>query len=191
MAATTIERILPAEYLEAERKSDTKHEYIDGILLPMPGASWIHTLICTNLIRLIGNFLEKKDLTVHSNDLRVANVGGDKYFYPDIVVIQGEPNFTDNIFDTITNPFLIVEVLSESTESYDRGDKFQAYRSLTSLQEYVLVSQDKPLIEVFSRHQDGWRLTEASGLDSIIRLQKMNLDLSLEAVYAKVKFSNL
>lgn len=84
--ATTIEKISPTEYLEVERKSDTKHEYIEGTLLPMPGASWIHTLICTNLILEIGFFLKKKDLTVHSNDLRVANVGGDKYFYPDIVL---------------------------------------------------------------------------------------------------------
>lgn len=190
MQGTTLEKISPAEYLEAERKSDIKHEYIEGILLPMSGASWIHTLICSNLIRFIGNFLEKKDFTVHGSDLRIANVRGDKYFYPDIVVVQGEPTFTDEVFDTITNPFLIIEVLSESTESYDRGDKFQAYRSIASLQEYVLVSQDKPLVEVFTRHQDAWHLTEAKGLDSKISLQGLGVEVSLAEVYAKVKLSH-
>jgi len=191
MSAIVTEKISPAEYLGAERKSETKHEFIDGTILPMPGASWVHTLICTNLIRLIGNFLEKKDLTVHSNDLRVANSEGNKYFYPDVVVVQGEPNFVDDAFDTITNPFLIIEVLSDSTESYDRGDKFQAYRSIASLQEYVLVSQDKSLIEVFSRHQDGWHLTEASGLEGSVKLENLGLALPLEAVYAKVKFDHV
>jgi len=120
MPATAIEKISPAEYLEVERKSDIKNEYIEGILLPMSGASWIHTLICSNLIRIIGNFLERQDVTVHGSDLRIAGEGGDKYFYPDVVVIKDDPKFTDEVFDTITNPFLIIEVLSESTESYDR-----------------------------------------------------------------------
>lgn len=134
---------------------------------------------------------ERRDLTVHSNDLKVFSPKTKSYFYPDIVVIEGEAELSDEYKDTITNPRLIIEVLSESTEGYDRGDKFQAYHSIESVQEYVLVSQDKPLIEVFTRHENTWYLTEAKGLDSRIKLQILNYDLSLAEVevYAKVKFS--
>lgn len=192
MAATTLEKISLTEYVEAERKSDVKHEYLDGIVIPMSGASLAHTTITNNISALIWFFIrEKNDLTVHSSDLKVFNPKAKTYFYPDVVVIEGEAELTDEYKDTITNPRLIIEVLSDSTEGYDRGDKFQAYRSIDSLQEYVLVSQDKPLIEVFTRHENIWHLNEAKGLESQIRLQTLNYNLPLADVYAKVRFSQL
>lgn len=189
MTVTTLERVSPFAYLEAERKSETKHEYLNGIIIPMSGASWIHTLICSNLIRLIGNLIERQDLTVHGSDLKVFSPKTHSYFYPDVAVVKGEPQLTDAYADTITNPSLIIEVLSESTEGYDRGDKFQAYRTIESLQEYVLISQDKLLIEIFTRRDDGWHLTEAKGLDDTIHLQTLSYELALADVYAKVKFA--
>lgn len=128
---------------------------------------------------------------MHSNELKVFIPKTQSYFYSDITVVKGEAKITDEYKDAITNPFLIIEVLSERTESYDRGDTFQAYRSVESIQEYVLVSQNKPLIEAFTRNTDNtWTLTEARGEGSLIKLRSLDLDLSLADVYAKVKFSS-
>ncbi len=189
MSVDTLEKLSPFEYLETERKSDVKHEYIDGTLIPMSGASIFHNIICSNLLRILGNTLEDQNYIICGSDLKVFLPLLNRYVYPDTVVIQGTPHTTDQHTDTITNPSVIIEVLSESTEGYDRGDKFQAYRSVESLQEYVLVSQDKPLIEVFTRQEDGWYLHDAKGLDQIIRLQTLSYDLPLKEVYAKVKLA--
>jgi len=189
-AEVRIEKISVQDYLEAERKSDIKHEYSNGTIIPMSGASYFHTLICSNIIRILGNAILSKTRTVHSADLRIAVQETQKYYYPDIVLLEDEPNFTDDQFDTVTNPFIIFEVLSESTERYDRGDKFQAYRTLESLQAYVLVAQDKPLVEVFTKdtRTGQWVLSEAQGSGSSIQLPTMGEKLALSDIYAKVKF---
>jgi len=189
-AEVSAEKISVQEYLETERKSDLKHEYDNGTLIFMSGASYFHTLICSNIIRILGNAFLSKTLTVHSADLRVAVQESQKYYYPDIVLLESEPEFTDDYFDTVKNPFMIFEVLSESTERYDRGDKFQAYRKLESLQAYVLVAQDKPLVEVFTKDASTgqWVLSEAQGSDSSIQLPKLEEKLALSDIYTKVKF---
>ena len=111
------------------------------------------------------------------------------YTYPDIVVVCGEPKFVDDEFDTLTNPLLLIEILSDSTESYDRGQKFKNYRSIDSLREYVLISQRSPSIEKYVKHGDGfWMLSDAAGLDSSITIESIDCRLSLADVYDKVNF---
>ena len=189
-AEASIDKISVKDYLATERKSDTKHEYIDGIIKPMSGASYFHTLICGNIIRILGSFVLKQNITVHGSDLRVAAREGSRYYYPDVVLIKEEPNFTDHQFDTVMNPHIVIEVPSESTEGYDRGDKFQSYRMLESLQAYVLVAQDKPLVEVFTRDAETnqWVLSEARDLESHVQLPLLKEKLVLSDIYAKVKF---
>ncbi|WPP48588.1 Uma2 family endonuclease [Catalinimonas niigatensis] len=195
-AEATVEKVSIADYLAAERKSKTKHEYLDGIIIASYGASISHTIICSNLIALIWNLVRTGDFTVHSNDLKVYNSKKESYFYPDVVVIKGDAKATDKHQDVITNPYLIIEVLSESTEGYDSqsplwGDKFQAYRTNESLQSYVLVSQDKPLVEVFAKNSESqlWTLSEAQGLESNINLSPLNAEPALSDIFAKVKFA--
>lgn len=183
-------KITAETYLEQERQSQEKHEYHDGTIIPMSGASIPHTIICGNIYALIWYFVREKDFTVHTSDLRTFVPKTQRYVYPDVVVVQGEPTVTDEQKDTVTNPLIVIEVLSESTEARDRGDEFEAYRTVDTLREYVLVSQDKPHIEVFSRDSpsDVWKLTEASGLESDIQLPALDLTLSLNDIYAKVNF---
>lgn len=190
-AEAIVEKVSAADYLAAERTSETKHEYLDGIIIPMSGASIPHTIICANLIALIWNLIKDKDFTVHNNDLKVYNARKESYFYPDVVVIKGEAKATDKHQDVIANPHLIIEVLSESTEGYDRGDKFQAYRTNESLQCYVLISQDKPLVEVFTKNSESqlWTLSEAQGLASNIKLPTLDAEIALSDIFAKVKFA--
>ncbi|MEM9674989.1 MAG: Uma2 family endonuclease [Bacteroidota bacterium] len=192
METLSTPKITTEAYLEQERQSQEKHEYHDGTIIPMSGASIPHNFIVSKLIRLLGNILEdeREEFSVFGSDLKVFVPSFNSFVYPDVVVVQGEPEVTDEQKDIVTNPLIVVEVLSKSTEARDRGDKFEAYRTIESLREYMLVSQEKPHIEVFSRDStsDMWKLTEASGLDSSIKLPALALDLSLEEVYAKVKF---
>ena len=189
-AEVSVEEISVQDYLESERTSDVKHEYDGGTLIPLSGASYFHTLICSNIIRVLGNAFLTETLTVHSADLRIAVQGSQKYYYPDVVLLEAEPEFTDDHFDTVKNPYIIFEVLSESTERYDRGEKFQAYRTLESLHAYVLVAQDKPLVEVFSKDAKTgqWVLSEAHGAGSSIQLPNLEEKLALSDIYTKVKF---
>lgn len=139
-AEVGVEKISVQEYLENERKSNIKHEYNDGILMPMSGASIIHTIICNNIAALLWILSKNKDYTVHSSYLKVSIPLNNRFVYPDVVLVKGIAQVSEYHKDTITNPHIIFEVLSESTEGYDRGDKFQAYRTLESLQVYVLVA---------------------------------------------------
>lgn len=187
MSTLAVDKISPQEYLRIESESESKNEFVDGIIVPMTGASLVHTIICGNILALIWAHIKEKDFTVHSNDLRVHSPQANSYFYPDIVVIKGEAALTDQHFDTITNPLLIVEVLSDSTEGYDRGDKFRAYREINALKEYILVSQDKPNVEIFSKNSKNiWSLHEASGLQNSIQLNTIDLSLSLADIYNKI-----
>ena len=179
----------PEEFLAFERASDEKHEYYDGTIVAMSGAKRAHNTICTNLNGLLWQHLKGKDCESYSNDMRVFVPKTRLYAYPDIVVICGEPQFQDNVPDTLTNPVLLIEILSDSTEGYDRGLKFQNYRSIDSLKEYVLVSQSKANVEKYVKHGDGfWMLSEASGLESSITLETIDCPLSLTDVYNKVNF---
>src|SRR5262249_30313647 len=139
--------ITPQEYLELERKAETKSEYLDGEMFAMTGVTREHSTIANNIIRELSTQLYERPCEVHGPDLRVKVSPSGLHSYPDLVVVCGELQFEDEHFDTLLNPLMIAEVLSDSTESYDRGKKFAHYRMIDSLQEYVLVSQTECRIE--------------------------------------------
>jgi Uma2 family endonuclease len=191
MSAIPKTKLTPEEYLEFERKADERHEYFNGEIFAMSGAKRNHNKIATNISGLIWQHLKGKDCESYSNDMRVFVPKTGLYTYPDVVVVCGEPKFQDKVFDTLLNPTLLIEVLSESTESYDRGKKFQHYRSIESLREYVLVSQDEARIEKYLKQGDGfWVLSEAFGLDAKIKFDSIDCEIALSEVFDKVNFSD-
>jgi Uma2 family endonuclease len=180
--------ITPDEYLALDRAAAERSEYIDGEVVAMAGGSREHSLIIGNLVRELGNQLKRRPCEVHPNDLRVRVPSARLYTYPDVVVICGEPVFEeDDQRDILLNPTLLGEVLSPSTEAYDRGKKFEFYRSIPSLRKYLLVSQDEALVEQLTLQPDGrWVFTAASGLESTATLTTIGCALSLAEIYDKV-----
>lgn len=180
-------RYTPAEYLEREREADFKSEYLDGEIFAMGGASARHVLIVTNVAGELRAQLRERPCTVYSTDLRVQVSEQGLYTYPDVVVICGPPRFSDEHRDMVTNPQVIVEVLSKSTKNYDRGEKFEQYRKIESFVEYVLIAQDRPHVEHFQKQSDGtWVLSETNDPAGVIDLPTVQCRLSLEEIYAKV-----
>lgn len=183
------ESILLTTYFEREETAETKTEYHDGVLASMAGASPAHIRITTNLTRLLGNQLEGSSCEPFGSDMRVMIPDCNAVFYPDLTVTCGAPQFTEHNLATLLNPTLIVEVLSPSTERVDRGMKFDCYRTLPSLQAYVLVSQDEPRVALYTRQSDGsWRYDVATGLEATLVLQAIDCELRLTDVYARVVF---
>jgi Uma2 family endonuclease len=181
-----------AEYLEFERNSDTKHEYWGGEVFAMSGASEAHNLVYGSTYALLYMQLRGKSCTAYPSDMRVKILAADLYVYPDISVVCGDKEYSDDRRDTLINPILIVEILSPSTERYDRGKKFQHYRELPSLQEYVLITQDSPRIEKYVRQEKGlWQFSDAVGLEAAIALTSIECTLALAEVYEQVTFSDL
>jgi Uma2 family endonuclease len=179
--------VSPEEYLAAERESDTKSEYYDGVVYAMTGARINHIRVVTNLTRELSSQLRTRPCDVLSNEMKVRLQNSRRFFYPDVIVLCGEPQFHDEREDIILNPLLVVEVLSKSTEAFDRGVKFQAYQTLDSLKEYLLVAQDRPIIEQYVRQADGkWTYTAMAGLESSLALPSVECTLTLSAVYDKV-----
>ncbi len=180
-------RISINEYLALERGSPTKHEYFAGQIFAMAGASYAHATIAGNLTRTLGNALLDAACNVLASDQRVRTVST-LFTYPDVVVVCGKPEFDDDEQDTLTNPVVIIEVLSPSTEGYDRGEKFLNYRSIPSLKEYVLVSQRQMLVEHFARQPNGqWLLTAYSGPDQEVAFPALNVSIPLASIYLKVE----
>ncbi len=180
--------LTPEAYLAWERKSDTKHEYLRGEIIAMSGASRAHSLIVTNISGELYIQLKGGTCEVHTNDIRVRTSPEISYFYPDVLVVCGEPRFEDNIFDTLLNPIVLIEVLSPSTQAYDRGEKFKHYQQLTSLQEYVLVSQDEVRVERYRRHGTEWQPTEFRSVEDVLSLTSIDCKLSLDDIYRRVEF---
>src|SRR5438105_5074535 len=178
------------EYFELEASAEYKSEYFDGEVFAMAGRTAEHNLIAANLIRELGNQLEEKPCRVYTSDQRVKIPDTGLYTYPDVTVVCGEPQFDDPGRRTLLNPTLILEVLSETTEAYDRGDKFAHYRRLASLREYVLVASDRRSIERFTRHENGaeWVLTECTVAAGSLELRSVGCALSLDHLYSKVEF---
>ncbi|HEV7503304.1 MAG TPA: Uma2 family endonuclease [Thermoanaerobaculia bacterium] len=175
------------EYLAIERQADTRSEYLDGEMFAMAGTSLAHSTIAGNLIGELRQQVKKQPCRVCPSDLRVHIPTTGLYTYPDVVVVCGEPKLEDDQFDTLLNPTLIIEVLSPNTEAYDRGKKFEHYRSIDSLAEYLLVSQTEPRIEQYLRQDGGrWLFTAVAGLESRITLSSIQCELSLAEVYDKV-----
>jgi Uma2 family endonuclease len=178
--------VTPEAYLHRERQSPTKSEYHQGEVVAMSGASRAHNLIAANLSREVGTRLEEAPCEVYQSDMRVR-VSPQHYFYPDVVVVCGEPRFSDEQVDTLLNPTVVVEVLSPSTEAADRGRKFMQYRRLESLREYVLVAQDEPYVECYRREDDGrWVLEVAEGLEAVLRLPSVGCEVPLDRIYRRL-----
>lgn len=178
----------PAEYLALEREAPYKSEYINGHIYAMAGASRQHNLIGGNVFAEMRSQLRGRGCETYVNDMRVKVSTTGMYTYPDVVAVCGGPQFEDSHTDTLINPSVIVEVLSPSTEAYDRGEKFAHYRRLDSLREYVLVAQDKVRVEHYVRQEDGWLLTEISDLDGTLRLAAIGCAISVRDIYDKVEF---
>jgi len=180
--------LTPEEYLAIERKAEYKSEYFNGEMFAMAGASERHVLIVTNVVAELRGQLRRRPCTVYSTDLRVRVSPTGLYTYPDVVVVCGQAQFADDQKDTLLNPTLIVEVLSESTKDYDRGGKFEHYRTLMSLSEYVLIDQDKHHVEHFVRQPENrWLLSETNRLEDTIHVSSISCDLALAEVYDKVE----
>ncbi len=191
MSAIPKTKLTPEEYLEIERKAEYKSEYFGGEVFAMAGAKRRHNVIAWNIGGELRQHLKGENCEAYPADMRVFVPQTGLYTYPDLVVVCGEPQFQDNAFDTLLNPILIIEVLSDTTETYDRGKKFQHYRSIESLQEYILVSQDEARIEKYVKRGDGfWLLSEAVGLDSEIEFASIECRIALAEVYDKIDFSD-
>ncbi len=180
--------LTPDEYLIMEREAEFKSEYRNGRIVALPGASRQHNLISGNIFGEIYLQLLNRTCEVYTNDMRVKVSGTGLYTYPDVVVVCDEPQFEDNHVDTLLNPTVIVEVLSPSTETYDRNDKFLSYQTLESLQEYILVSQKRVGVEQYVRQNGTWILREFHSLEDVLQLASIACKLALRAIYAKVKF---
>jgi Uma2 family endonuclease len=180
--------VTPAEYLALERSAREKSEYVNGRIYAMSGASRLHNLISLNVAGELRSQLRGRPCEAYVNDMRVKVQRTGMYTYPDVVAVCEEPRLEDAEFDTLLNPSVIVEVLSPSTESYDRGEKFAHYRRLDSLREYVLVAQVTRRIEHFRRRGEHWVLTEISDPGGELSLSSIGCVLKLADIYDRVEF---
>ena len=188
MAIATAKTLLtPEEYLVKEREAEFKSEYRNGQIVMMPGASRQHNLITVNVSSGLHIQLLDKSCEVYTNDMRVKVSESGLYTYPDVIVVCVEPRFEDGHFDTLLNPTVVVEVLSPSTEDYDRHGKFYSYQTLESLQEYILVSQYEVCVEQYIRQDEEWQLMEYRSLDDVMINASIECQLAIRAIYAKVK----
>jgi Uma2 family endonuclease len=187
-AVHNLQRYTPAEYLALERQAEQKSEYFDGFIIAMAGASEEHILIVTNVVGELRSRLKGRPCRIYANDLRLKVTPTGLYTYPDVVVVRGERRFDDAQRDTLLNPTLIVEVLSDSTEAYDRGDKFAHYLRLESLQEYVMIAQDQPRVERYARQGGDWRFTVIADPDGMLRLASLDCELPLREIYDQIEF---
>ena len=178
-----------AEYLELDRRAEFKSEFFGGEMFASAGGTPMHSLIATNLASEFRARLKGGPCVAFNSDLRLKVEATGLYTYPDLSVICGPLQFAPSTTDTVVNPTMLAEVLSDSTEAYDRGKKFEHYRGIASLREYLLVSQTEPRIEAFMRGQEGpWELREAAGLNSSLAIPSVGIVISLAEVFANVQF---
>ena len=176
------------EYLALERQAEFRSEYFGGEMFAMVGASRRHNRIVTNLVVALDNQLRARPCNVYSNDMRVKVQSTGLFTYPDVVVTCGEERFADGENDILLNPLAIVEVLSDSTEAYDRGKKFEGYQSIESMKEYLLVSQHSQRVEQFVRQSGkNWIYSETHEPSETIKIQSIECELKLEDIYLKVE----
>ena len=187
-SAAVQSHLTPEEYLALERKATIKSEYLNGRMYPMSRLNRAHNRISGNICGELHVQLRERAYEIYASAMRVKVSTAGLYTYPDILVVCDEPRFEDDNFDILLNPTAIFEVLSPSTEAYDRGAKFGYYRQLDSMQEYTLVSQDFMRVEHYLRQREQWILTEFSSPDDIVKLASINCDLPLRQIYAKVEF---
>ena len=189
---STVSKILitSEEYLHRESKAEFRSEFFRGEMFAMAGASANHNLIVLNAGACLREQLKEKQCRVYPSDLKLRIEATGLYTYPDLSVVCGDPQLETNGGEVLLNPIVLIEVLSDSTEAYDRGKKFEHYRTIPSLKHYVLVAQDRHSIDCFSRQVDGsWRLTNCQKLDKKIELEAIESQLDALEVYDKVVFS--
>jgi len=178
----------PEEFLRFERAAEYKNEYDNGIVMAMSGASPRHNLIVAGLIHsLMGRV--RDGCFVNPSDMRVRVLNPTRFFYPDVSVVCERSQFADDERDVLLNPLIVFEILSVGTENYDRGRKFLSYQEIASLQEYVLISQGKPLVERYRREADDWVYTKSEGLNAAVDLRAAGCELPLREIYTQVDFS--
>jgi Uma2 family endonuclease len=179
--------ITPEDYLAFERKAETRNEYVNGEIFAMTGANREHSLIVGNTAGELGQQLKTKFCEAYAVKMRVKSSAARSYVYPDVVVVCGEPQFEDGYFDTLLNPTLVVEVLSKSTQSYNRLAKSAYYRTIESLVEYLLVAQEEYRVEQYIKQADArWMLSDVRSLDSVVELKSIGCSLSLRDIYDRI-----
>jgi Uma2 family endonuclease len=188
MATAALTYYTPEEYLALERHAEFRSEYIDGRIVALAGAPDPHVTISLTLHAELRARFRGRACRAWANEMRVQVEGGRRYTYPDVVAMCGEKRFIDGVMDTLTNPALIVEVLSPTTEASDRGEKFLHYRTIDTLREYVLVAQDRPLVERFTRHGEFWHLGTATDLDEEVEFTSVGCSIPLREIYENVEF---
>ncbi len=177
-----------ADYLRFERFAQERHEFIDGSVHAMAGESPNHSTICFNLYGSIYGQLRGKKCRGYSPNMKVATNEAGLFSYPDLIIVCGQPTYHDKTSDVVTNPTVIFEVLSPSTESYDRGEKFLRYtNNIASLEDYVLISQNGPHVEQYSK-ASGWKKVEVDGLDAVLRLDVVECEILLSELYDRIEF---
>jgi len=187
-ALTERKKYTPEEYLALEEKAEYKSEYLDGYIFKMAGGTREHIRITTNVSRALENQLGD-ECEVFPSEMKVWIQSLGKFFYPDVTVVCDEIKFYKNRRDAVENPVLLVEVLSDSTKVYDKEDKFFAYQQVKSFQEYVLIHQDKPLVEQFIRQSDGgWKYFAYIGLQTTFRLESIEAQLKFSEIYNRISF---
>ncbi len=185
-----VKKFTPAEYLTLERSASYRSEYFQGEIFAMAGGSPRHSLIQTNLTAELRQALKGARCTAYNSDLRILVHPTGLYTYPDASIVCGPLELADGQQDVVLNPTVLFEVLSDSTEAYDRGQKFGHYRQIESLREYVLVSQSEVLVERYQRNPDNtWTLTESRGIDAQLSLNSVGITIPLLEIYDKVDFS--
>ncbi len=181
----------PQEYLDLEIKATDRHEYRNGEIIVIPGGTPNHNRITGNFSATLNFAFKCQYYDVFITDQLLWIPSTKTYTYPDIMIVQGEIQLQEGRNDIITNPLLIAEVLSQSTEAYDRGDKFTAYRTIPSVQEYILIEQYRPHIEQFTKTESGqWLLSDYDGKEATITLNSVSLEIPLLDIYDKVNFQN-
>ena len=180
----------PEEYLELEEKADDKNEYRDGEIISMTGGTTNHNKLALNLATSLNVALNDLDYDIYIGDVKLWIPRYQEFTYPDVMVIEGQPVYYSANTTIVTNPVLIVEVLSKSTKDYDRGDKFLYYRSIPEFKEYILIDQTKYYVMQYVKTSENqWILTENETEDAMINLSSINVELSLKQLYKKVNFS--
>ena len=181
----------PEDYLELEVNSEERHSYIDGEIIEIPGGTPNHNKIAGNLYAALNFAMKRQPYEMYMTDQRLWVPALRTFTYPDVMLIAQPIEFAEGRKDTLTNPLMIAEVLSNSTEAYDRGQKFAAYRSIASFQEYVLIDQYAMHIEHYAKTEpQKWIFSEYDGADSVLALASMPFQIALADLYDKVDFSS-
>ena len=184
--------LTPQAFIEFERKSFIKHEYLDGKIFDMSGASILHNTISINLTTTVSNKLKGKNCRPFGSDLRIHIPINSLFTYPDLSIVCDEIETTDDNFDTVTNPTVIFEILSASTRDYDLGKKFMLYRQIPSLKHYVMIDSEEVRVIIYSRNIDEtWILKEMTDINAVFKISAIAISLDLQTIYEKVTFKTI